>query len=80
MGAFKSLSMAREWARELGKHAYNGHEHIVAEETMHGFAEVEKGRHPDIVLKEVLAKIEDRICQSSAPMAVPTAAISSKLP
>lgn len=53
------MAMAKEWATELGK--FSGHEHIVADETMKGFEEVEKGRNPDIVLKEVLAKIAERI-------------------
>lgn len=51
--------MALEWARELGR--FWGHEHLVAEEATWGFAELERGRHPDAVLKEVLKRIEDRI-------------------
>ena len=49
--------MAMEWATELGK--LKGCELLVAEYTMWGFAEVERGRNPDVVLKEVLAKIEE---------------------
>ena len=77
----KSLhAMAREWARELGAKKFDGHESIVTEEIVAGFAEVERGRHPDAVLREVLKKIEDRIgCQSSVLTAVPTVDISSKL-
>jgi hypothetical protein len=70
--------MAREWARELGKQSFRGHEQIVAQETAHGFAEVEKGRHPDTVLREILSRIEERICQSNGLTAVPTAGISLK--
>ena len=49
--------MAMEWATELGK--FRGYELLVAEYTMWGFDEVERGRNPDVVLKEVLAKIEE---------------------
>lgn len=58
------VSMAMEWATELGK--YRGYELLVAEYTVWGFDEVERGRNPDVVLKEVLAKIgenKDRLAQ-----------------
>lgn len=55
----RMLKIAQEWALELGK--IKGHEAIVCAETMTGFEEVDKGRNPDVVLREVLAKIEERI-------------------
>lgn len=51
--------MAKEWATELGK--FKGHEMIAAEEATWGFEQVNKGRNPDIVLKEVLIRIAERI-------------------
>lgn len=57
----KELAMAQEWARELGKAEYKGLELFVTEVVMWGFCEVERGRHPDIVLKEMLAKCDERI-------------------
>lgn len=54
--------MAIEWANELSK--FKGHELLVSDVTMWGFGEVERGRHPDVVLKEVIAKITDRMSQS----------------
>lgn len=48
---------AMEWATELCK--FRGYELLVAEYTQWGFDEVERGRNPDVVLKEVLAKIEE---------------------
>lgn len=56
------IAMASEWASELCK--FKGHELLAAEEAAWGFEEVKKGRHPDVVLKEVLAKITERIPQS----------------
>lgn len=53
----KLVKMAAEWATELGK--FRGYELLVAEYTVWGFKEVERGRNPDVVLKEVLAKIEE---------------------
>ena len=49
--------MALEWATELGK--LKGCELLVAEHAAWGFNEVDRGRTPDVVLKEVLAKIEE---------------------
>lgn len=60
--ARKLMAMAVEWATELSK--FNGHELLVSEVAAWGFAEVEKGRHPDVVLREVLAKIAERMPQS----------------
>lgn len=60
--ARRLLAMAREWTTELSK--FKGHELLVSEETMWGFGEVERGRHPDVVLKEVIAKITERLPQS----------------
>ena len=56
------VALAVEWANELSK--FRGHELLVSEVTLWGFGEVERGRHPDIVLKEVLAKINERLPQS----------------
>lgn len=56
------MTMAAEWATELSK--FKGHELLVSEEAVWGFGEVERGRNPDIVLKEVLAKIAERLPQS----------------
>lgn len=69
----KLAKMALEWATELGK--FRGCELLVVEYIMWGFEEVERGRNPDVVLKEVLAKIEenkDRLQQhaNSAPGAL----------
>lgn len=55
----KFVSIAMEWAKELSK--FKGHDKIVAKETMWGFSQVERGRHPDIVLKEVIAKITEKL-------------------
>lgn len=57
--SIRMLTIAHEWATELGK--FKGHELIVCEESMWGFEEVERGRHPDTVLKEMLVKIRERI-------------------
>lgn len=57
----KELAMAKEWARELGKAKYNGMELFVAEVIAWGFAEVDRGRPPDTVLKEMLAKCDEQI-------------------
>lgn len=54
--------MAQEWASELSK--FKGHELLVSEEAAWGVAEVERGRHPDVVLREVIAKITERLPQS----------------
>lgn len=62
MKLFKLIAMAKEWAKELDK--FKGHEMLVSEETVWGFAEVERGRHPDTVLKEVIARITERLPQS----------------
>lgn len=56
------MAMATEWATELSK--FKGHELLVSEEASWGFGEVERGRHPDVVLKEVIAKITERLPQS----------------
>lgn len=56
-----AIGMAMEWARELSKKEFNGHEQIVAEEIARGFTQVEKGRHPDVVLREVLSRVGERI-------------------
>lgn len=54
------LQMAKEWARELGSPRYRNHELLVAEVVSWGFNEVEgRGRNPDVVLKEMLKKIDD---------------------
>lgn len=58
----KFMAIAREWATELSK--FKGHELLVSEVAPWGFAEVEKGRHPDVVLREVIAKITERLPQS----------------
>lgn len=58
------LQIAKEWADELGK--FRGHEAIVAEIAAEAFGEVERGRNADVVLKEMLAKIEDRIAAAKA--------------
>lgn len=76
MKTFRMLRMAKEWADELSK--FKGYEYLVAKEAEWGFAEVEKGRNPDIVLKEVLKRIEDRACPSTEPTPVPNAASSLK--
>ena len=59
----KLLAMATEWATELSK--FRGHELLVSEVMLWGFDEVERGRHPDIVLKEVIAKIGEQLPQSN---------------
>lgn len=77
------LGMAREWATEFNK--FDLKDKIYAEDVAQimawGFEEVQKGRNPDVVLKEVLAKINERIeqCQSSGPMPAQNADTSSKL-
>lgn len=58
----KLMAMATEWANELAK--FKGHELLAADVAQWGFAEVERGRHPDVVLKEVIAKITERMPQS----------------
>lgn len=58
------MAIAKEWADELSK--FKGHELLVSEETMWGFSEVTRGRHPDVVLKEVIAKIAERMPQSTS--------------
>ena len=56
------LSIAREWANELSK--FKGQELLVADVVAWGFIQVmERGRHPDVVLQEVLAKIKERLPQ-----------------
>lgn len=55
----KLVAMAAEWATELGR--FKGHELLVADETLWGFSEVDRGRNPDIVLKEMLSKIKEKI-------------------
>lgn len=55
----RMLQIAGEWATELGK--FKGHELLAAEIASWGFLEVEKGRPPDTVLKEVLVKIQQAI-------------------
>lgn len=60
-----AVGMAIEWARELSRREYNGHEQIVAEVVAWGFMEVERGRHPDAVLKEILSKVGERIQQAN---------------
>lgn len=59
------VKMAREWASELGKFP-KGYEFLIAKETQAAFAEVEKGRKPDVVLKEMLARIRERIEAANA--------------
>lgn len=56
------MAMAKEWSAELLK--FKGHELLVSKEAMWGLGEVERGRHPDVVLKEVIAKITDQLPQS----------------
>lgn len=55
------VGMALEWAKELNKYKKPAQLKIVSEVTMWGFGEVERGRNPDVVLKEVVKKIEDRL-------------------
>lgn len=55
----KLVAMAKEWATELGK--FQGHELLVADEALWGFSEVNRGRNPDTVLKEMLSKINEKI-------------------
>ena len=57
----RMLAIVQEWATELGKPEYKGHELIVADEAAKGFMDVERGRNPDVVLPEVLRRIRDRI-------------------
>ena len=52
------LGMAKEWAKEIG--TLQVPYHIIAEQTAWGFKEVEAGRNPDVVLKELLAKITEQ--------------------
>lgn len=63
------LSIASEWAVELGK--FKGHELLVAEIAAWGFQEVDHGRHPDAVLKDMLAKIADGIAAADTPLKWP---------
>ena len=75
--------MAREWAIEFDKFDLQDkiYTEYVANIMTWGFSEVQKGRDPDAVLKEVLAKIHEHIdqCQSSGPTPAQTADTSSKL-
>jgi hypothetical protein len=52
---------------------------IIAAEIAAGFAAVEKGRRPDVVLQEVISRIKERTCQSVEPTPAKTADTSSKL-
>lgn len=52
------FAMATEWAKELSK--LKAPYQIVSIETAWGFMEVERGRNPDIVLKEVLTRIAEK--------------------
>ena len=57
-----AMMLAKEWARQVN--AIEGvPQHIIAEEFAWGFNQVELGRHPTIVLKDVVERIEARrIC------------------
>jgi hypothetical protein len=73
--------MAKEWAREIGR--LDGDEQIIAKHTIWGFGEVERGRNPDVILKEVLTRIKNdsngrQPSRSDGPTPAPSAAPSSK--
>ena len=51
------LKLAREWADKIND-IKGIPQHILAKELSWGFRQVESGRHPDIVLKDVLERIE----------------------
>lgn len=63
------LAMASEWATELGKICGPGQEFLVAEVAAWGFQEVEKGRHPDAVLKDMIRQIRDNLPPPGEPNA-----------
>ena len=50
--------MAQEWADEIAK--LNVPYGLIIAEMMWGFQEVERGRHPDRVLREVIARVGNR--------------------
>jgi hypothetical protein len=79
MDKMKFFDMAMEWSTEVGK-IPPGNEMDTVEALTWGFGEVERGRNPDAVLKEVMAKINEKIaCRSDGLSPAKTAAISSKL-
>jgi hypothetical protein len=53
-----AMKLAKEWAHEM--QAIGGPQFIIAEEFAWGFREVENGRHPKIVLKDVVERINAR--------------------
>jgi hypothetical protein len=69
LGAFNDLKDAQKLAKEWAKLAnYDAPWHIIAEEMSWGFREVESGsRHPDIVLKDVIERIEKRKASVAKP-------------
>lgn len=63
------MKMAQEWANELSQ--FKGYEHRIADLIFEGFAEVEKGRNPDTVLKALLATIRDKFDADSTDVPLP---------
>lgn len=63
------MKMAQEWANELSQ--FRGYEHRIVDLIQDGFGEVEKGRNPDAVLKEIIAKIRDRFDANSTDVPLP---------
>ena len=62
--------VAKEWAKELSKFRTPEEMKVVSKVTAWGFQEVERGRNPDTVLKEVLAKIKERLDADNAHLPV----------
>ena len=51
--------MALEWADEIGK--LKGYDlAMVSEEVTRGFNEVQQGKNPDAVLKDVIRRVKER--------------------
>jgi len=61
LGAFNNMKDAQKLAKEWAALAsYDAPWHMIAEEMAWGFKEVEAGRHPDSVLKDIKERIEKR--------------------
>ena len=55
------FNIAQDWANALAKYKRRDEMQIVADEAMWGFAEVQRGRRTDAVLKDVLRRVEDKV-------------------
>jgi hypothetical protein len=62
------LKLAHQWAEKLG--TIKASQHIVAQETLWGFEQVEGGRDPDSVLKDIIERINLRARQEGIARAV----------